>query len=107
MVPASPPTPTFLGSHPDRTLYCLRTAEGDVCAGEVWQGTCLLLFTSPAAANAFATWAGVAARPPLVFSRCPAEFLTQAGRCFGRGFIGGLIDPGTGPGKTVLLAFAP
>jgi len=88
-----------------RTLYCLQTAEGAICAGRVWQGTCLLLFTSPAAASAFADMSGVEAWPPLVFSRNPSEFWTQAVRCFGRGFIGGLIDPIAGIGKTELLEF--
>jgi hypothetical protein len=83
----------------------LQTAEGDLCAGRVWQGACLLLFTSPAAASAFADFNGVEAWPPLIFSRDLPEFLTQAGRCFGRGFIGGLIDPGTAVGKTELLVF--
>jgi hypothetical protein len=92
-------------SHLCRTLYCLQTAEGAICAGRVWQGMCLLLFTSPVAASAFADMSGVEAWPPLVFSRSPSEFLTQAGRCFGRGFIGGLIDPIAGIGKTELLEF--
>ena len=88
-----------------RTLYHLRTAEGAVCAGRVRQGKCLLLFTSPAGAMAFAAETGVETRPPLIFSRSRAEFLAQAGRCFGQGFIGGLIDPRTGPGKTEFLGF--
>jgi hypothetical protein len=88
-----------------RTLYCLQTAEGAICAGRVCQGTCLLLFTSPAAASAFADMNGVEAWPPLVFSRSPSEFWAQALRCFGRGFIGGLIDPIAEIGKTELLDF--
>lgn len=88
-----------------RTLYCLRTVEGSICAGRIWHGTCLLLFTSPAAASAFADMSGVEAWPPLVFSRNPAEFWTQAGRCFGRGFIGGLIDPIPGIERPEWLEF--
>src|SRR5215213_7459474 len=78
-------------SHLGRTFYCLRTPEGDICAGRVRQGTCLLLFTSPAAASAFADFRGVEAWPPLVFSRSPSEFQTQAAQCFGRGYVGGLV----------------
>lgn len=66
---------------------------------------CLLLFTSPAAAKEFADSTGVEAWPPLVFSRSRSEFVTQASRCFVCGFIGGLIDPGAGTGKTELLVF--
>jgi hypothetical protein len=65
----------------------------------------LLLFTSPAAANDFADASRVETRPPLVFSRSRAEFLMQARRCFGRGFIGGLIDPVIESGNTEFLGF--
>jgi hypothetical protein len=79
-------------SYLDRPLYLLLTAEGDVHVGQVWQGTCLLLFTSPDSAAAFVSSSDGAGRPPLVFSRSRAEFLTQAGRAFGQGYIGGLVD---------------
>jgi hypothetical protein len=88
-----------------QTLYYLRTPEGDVCAGRVRQGLCLLLFTSHAAASAFADFRGVEAWPPLVFSRSRTEFQTQAAFCFGRGFLGGLLDAGLGRDQTVLVPF--
>jgi hypothetical protein len=71
----------------------------------VWQGNCILLFTSPDAAAAFANWSGVEAQPPLVFSRSRSEFLLQAGRAFGRGFIGGLIDLTPDAGETEFVGF--
>jgi hypothetical protein len=89
----------------DRPLYYLLNADGALCVGQVWQGECVLLFTSPAAAAAFADSAGVEARPSLVFSRSRAEFLMQARRSFGQGFIGGLIDPSTQIGETAFLGF--
>jgi hypothetical protein len=103
--PVALPARLIPGSHLGRTLYHLRTAEGATCAGRVWQGECLLLFTSQTAATAFVAATGLEARPPLIFSRSRSEFLTQAGRCFGQGFIGGLIDPSAGPGKTEFLGF--
>jgi hypothetical protein len=96
---------TVAGSHLNRTFYHLRTAEGVICAGQVWQGMCLLLFTSPDAAAAFVDSTAIEARPPLIFSRSRSEFLAQAGRCFGQGFIGGLIDPSTRTGQTEFLGF--
>jgi hypothetical protein len=89
----------------DRPLYYLLNADGGVCAGRVWQGECVLLFTSPAAAATFAGSADVEARPSLVFSRSRSEFLMQARRSFGEGFIGGLIDPTTQIGETAFLGF--
>jgi hypothetical protein len=89
----------------DRPLYYLLNAEGGICVGQVWQGECVLLFTSPGAAVRFAEAAGVEARPSLVFSRSRSEFLMQARRSFGEGFIGGLIDPTTETGETAFLGF--
>jgi hypothetical protein len=89
----------------DRPLYYLLNADGAICAGRVWQGECVLLFTSPATAARFADSAGVEAQPSHVFSRSRSEFLTQARRSFGEGFIGGLIDPTTQIGETAFLGF--
>jgi hypothetical protein len=98
-------TRTVAKSYLGRTFYHLRTAEGAICAGQVWQGRCLLLFTSPATAAAFAEVSGIEARPPLLFSRSRSEFLAQAGQCFRAGFIGGLIDPSSGNERTEFLGF--
>jgi hypothetical protein len=89
----------------DRPLYCLLTADGAVCAGQVCEGECLLLFTSPAAASGFGEWTGIETRPPVVFSRSRAEFLAQARRSFGQSFIGGLVDPSSRLGEMVFLGF--
>jgi hypothetical protein len=89
----------------DRPLYYLLNADGTTCTGRVWQGECVLLFTSPGAAATFAGSAGVEAQPSHVFSRSRTEFLTQARRSFGEGFIGGLIDPTTQIGETEFLGF--
>jgi hypothetical protein len=99
------PTASVPGAQLARTFYHLRTVEGAICAGQVWQGRCLLLFTSQTAAAAFAYSTGVQTRPPLIFSRSRSEFLAQARRCFGEGFIGGLIDLGGGTGKSEFLGF--
>src|SRR5690242_7097497 len=61
------PTASVPGAYLSRTFYHLRTAEGAICAGQVWQGRCLLLFTSPTSAAAFAHSTGVRTRPPLIF----------------------------------------
>jgi hypothetical protein len=103
--PAVLPLRTLSGPYLVRTLYYLRTADGAICAGQVWQGRCLLLFTSPAAAVAFAESSGVETASPLIFSRSRSEFLSQAGRCLGQGYIGGLIDPRGGTGRTAFLGF--
>ena len=89
----------------DRPLYCLLDAAGALCAGQVWQGECVLLFTSPAAAATFARSAGFEVRPPQVFSRGRSEFLKQARGSFRQGFIGGLIDPTTRTGEIAFLGF--
>lgn len=89
----------------DGPLYCLLDAEGALCTGQVWQGECVLLFTSPAAAAAFAVSTEVQAQSPRVFSRSRPEFLTQAGRSFEQGLIGGLIDPTARTGETAFLGF--
>lgn len=93
------------GSNLERPLYFLLNAEGTICAGRVWQGDCILLFTSDAAATAFADLEGVEVRPPLVFSHGRSEFLRQAGRSFGQGYIGGLIDPIPGTRETDFVSF--
>jgi len=103
--PVSIPTASGPGAPLGRTFYHLRTAEGAICAGQVWQGRCLLLFTSQTAAAAFADSTGVETRPPFIFSRSRSEFLAQARRCFGEGFIGGLIDTMGETGKTEFLGF--
>jgi hypothetical protein len=103
--PAALPTLAPTQARLDRPLYCLLTAADTICAGRVWQGRCVLLFTSPAAAIGFADWTGVDAQPPIVFSRSHSEFLTQARRSFGQGFIGGLIDPTIRLGETAFLGF--
>jgi len=101
----APLTLTDPRSRLDRPLYCLLTAKDTIGAGRVWQGICVLLFTSPALVAAFADWSGVEARPPVVFSRSRPEFLRQARRSFEKGFIGGLIDPTPGTGQTAFLGF--
>jgi hypothetical protein len=99
-----PPRPVET-AYLDRTFYHLRTAAGDLCAGRVWQGRCLLLFSSPRTAAAFAERTGVESGALLIFSCRRSEFLTQAAQCFGQGFIGGLIDARDGTGKTEFLSF--
>jgi hypothetical protein len=89
----------------DRPLYYLLNARDAVCAWQVWQGECVLLFTSSNAAATFADSSGIQDRPPLVFSSSRSEFLTRAGRYFEQGFIGGLIDPTVGPGQTAFVGF--
>ncbi len=69
------------------------------------QGECLLLFTSLAAAAAYAAISELGIVAASVFSRTRPEFLAQASRSFGRGFIGGLIDLTVGRGGTAFVGF--
>lgn len=103
--PPSLPSRAAARSQLDRPLFCLLQADGALCAAQVRQGVCVLLFTSAAAATAFADSVGIAVRPPRVFSRGRAEFLTQAGRSAREGFIGGLIDTLDGARETAFLGF--
>jgi hypothetical protein len=89
----------------ERPLYFLRDLQGAICAAQVWQGDCILLFTSKAVAMAFADLGGAEVQPPFTFSRHRSEFLTQAVRSSGQGFIGGLIDLAPGARETAFVGF--
>jgi hypothetical protein len=104
-MPVALPSLTLHGSHLDRLLLVLLNTEGDICAGRVLQGDCILLFTSEVAAAAFADQTGVEARPPLVFSRSRQEFLLQARRSSAQGFVGALIDPNADARETAFVGF--
>jgi hypothetical protein len=80
-------------------------AQNVLCSARIYHGECVLLFTSSAAVAAFADSSGVKAGVTLVFSRSRSEFLTQADRSFGQGFIGGLIDLTAVSGHTAFVGF--